>query len=62
MQEKLTCCDCCFYHEKTTGTGYCSEWDTMVDYDDICIYEFELVTVHNKENTNRECISDDEQI
>ena len=62
MLSRLTCCSCCFYHEKTTGTGYCSEWDTMVDYDDVCINEFESVSVRSWENMNRERVSNDKWI
>ena len=31
------CYGCNAYQERTYGTGYCSEWDTIVDIEDICI-------------------------
>lgn len=31
------CFGCDAYHERTYGTGYCSEWDTIVDIEDVCI-------------------------
>ena len=31
------CYGCNAYHERTCGTGYCSEWDTIVEIENICI-------------------------
>lgn len=52
VRERKNCFDCSFYNERTSGTGYCSEWDTIVDFDDICIEEIEKEALEKFKNRN----------
>ena len=47
------CFDCEAYHERTPGTGYCSEWDTIVSFDEICIEAIEMqLSAHMESGEN----------
>jgi hypothetical protein len=56
MKEQIMdkhCFDCNAYQERTTGTGYCSEWDTIVDLKDLCIYEIEAQYISKAKNAEK---------
>ena len=57
MSKKLEdkhCWECGAYQERTSGTGYCSEWDTIVDLTDQCIEKKELQALAEFEKTKEE--------
>jgi len=48
------CFECNAYNERTLGTGYCYEWDTIVEIDDVCIETIELMELTNIKNKENE--------
>ena len=62
IPRKMICFECSSYHEKTAGTGYCSEWDTIVDFDDICLEEIEMIAVRDKLKSRKAGSSYDQEV
>ena len=54
--EDKHCWECGAYQERTSGTGYCSEWDTIVDLTDQCIEKKELQSLAEYKKNQKECV------